>query len=92
MPLVQRTVAVCRRLLAQHGLRPDQLSRIVLVGGPSLMPMVRKAVEEALETPIATGHDPMTLVAEGAALYAATAGLDSRSAAPKARPGGSAAA
>jgi molecular chaperone DnaK len=76
-PLVQRTVDVCRRLLAEHGLRPDQLSRIVLVGGPSLMPMVRRAVEEALQTPIATGHDPMTLVAEGAALYAATAGLNS---------------
>jgi molecular chaperone DnaK len=89
MPLVQRTVVVCRRLLAQHGLRVDQLSRIVLVGGPSLMPMVRKAVEEALATPIATGHDPMTLVAEGAALYAATAGLDSRTAPQKtAKAGG----
>ncbi len=77
-PLVQRTIHVCRRLLAQHGLQSDQLSRIVLVGGPSLMPMIRHAVEDALETEISTGHDPMTLVAEGAALYAATAGLDSR--------------
>ncbi|MGE0549834.1 MAG: Hsp70 family protein [Kofleriaceae bacterium] len=88
-PLVQRTIDVCRRLLAQHGLRADQLSRIVLVGGPSLMPMVRRAVEQALETPIATGHDPMTLVAEGAALYAATAGLDSMTAPRRAdKPGG----
>jgi molecular chaperone DnaK len=87
-PLVQRTLDVCRRLLADHGMRADQLSRVVLVGGPSLMPMVRRAVEQALETTIATGHDPMTLVAEGAALYAATAGLDARTSAPKPRSTG----
>ena len=87
-PLVARTIAVCRRLLAAHGLGRDQLSRIVLVGGPSVMPMVRREVEAALETTIATGHDPMTLVAQGAALYAATAGLDARPAAARtAAPG-----
>ena len=77
-PLVARTIEVCRRLLAQNGLRPDQLSRVVLVGGPSVMPVIRREVEAALGTEIATGHDPMTLVAQGAALYAATVGLDGR--------------
>ncbi len=87
-PLVQRTVHVCLRLLGEHGLRVDQLSRVVLVGGPSLMPMVRRAVEDTLQTRIATGHDPMTLVAEGAALYAATAGLDSNRAAKRSEQAG----
>jgi len=43
------------------------------------MPMVRARVAARLEATIAEGHDPMTLVAQGAALYAATAGLDGRS-------------
>ena len=42
------------------------------------MPMVRARVAARLEATLADGHDPMTLVAQGAALYAATAGLDGR--------------
>jgi molecular chaperone DnaK len=45
-----------------------------------VMPLVRQRVAARLEAPIAEGHDPMTLVAQGAALYAATAGLDGRAA------------
>jgi molecular chaperone DnaK len=45
------------------------------------MPIVRQRVAAKLEAPIAEGHDPMTLVAQGAALYAATASLDGRAAA-----------
>ncbi len=77
-PLVARTMSVCMRLLTTHGLQTDQLSRVVLVGGPSVMPMVRSEVEAVLNTRVVEGHDPMTLVAQGAALYAATAGLDGR--------------
>ncbi len=77
-PLVDRAVEVCLRLLAANGLGPGRLARVVLVGGPTVMPMVRERVAARLETTIAEGHDPMTLVAQGAALYAATAGLDGR--------------
>ena len=45
------------------------------------MPLVRARVAARLGAPIAEGLDPMTLVAQGAALYAATAGLDGRAAA-----------
>lgn len=79
-PLVDRALEVCVRLLAAHGLGPGKLARIVMVGGPTVMPFVRQRVAARLEAPLAEGHDPMTLVAQGAALYAATAGLDGRAA------------
>jgi molecular chaperone DnaK len=79
-PLVDRALDTCVRLLTAHGLGPGRLARVVLVGGPTVMPMVRARVAARLETTIAEGHDPMTLVAQGAALYAATAGLDGRAA------------
>jgi molecular chaperone DnaK len=79
-PLVDRALDVCVRLLAGNGLAPGRLARVVLVGGPTVMPMVRARVAARLEAPVAEGHDPMTLVAQGAALYAATAGLDGRAA------------
>src|SRR5207344_2455794 len=77
-PLIDRSVEVCRRLLAAHGLTPAQLGRIVLVGGPTVMPSLRARVRDALGVPFGEGLDPMTLVAQGAAIYAATAGLDAR--------------
>jgi molecular chaperone DnaK len=81
LPLCDRAIDVCLGLLRQHGLSPGQLARVVLVGGPTLMPQLRQRVAARLETVIAEGHDPMTLVAQGAALYAATANLDGRAAA-----------
>jgi len=80
-PLVDRALEVCVRLLKANGLGPGKLAKIVLVGGPTVMPIVRQRVAAKLEAPIAEGHDPMTLVAQGAALYAATASLDGRAAA-----------
>jgi molecular chaperone DnaK len=86
-PLVDRALEVCMRLLASHGLGAGRLARLVLVGGPTVMPMVRARVSARLEAAIAEGHDPMTLVAQGAALYAATAGLDGRAQAQTAPAG-----
>ena len=42
------------------------------------MPILRTRVGDALGAPFRDGLDPMTLVAHGAALYAATAELDAR--------------
>lgn len=82
MPIVERTLVVCRRLLQNHGIAPGQLARIVMVGGPTVMPMLREHVAHSLGAPIVEGLDPMTLVAKGAAIYAATAGLDARPSKP----------
>ncbi|MEP7121499.1 MAG: Hsp70 family protein [Byssovorax sp.] len=76
--LVERSIEVCKRLLAAHGLGPGQIGRVVLVGGPTVMPALRARVREALGAPFGEGLDPMTLVAQGASIYAATAGLDAR--------------
>lgn len=80
-PLVERSIEVCKRLLTAHGLGPGQIGRVVLVGGPTVMPALRARVREALAAPFGEGLDPMTLVAQGASIYAATAGLDARGAA-----------
>jgi molecular chaperone DnaK len=79
-PIVERSLEVCMRLLGTAGLSPGRLTKVVLVGGPTVMPLVRSRVAARLEAAIAEGLDPMTLVAQGAALYAATAGLDGRTA------------
>jgi molecular chaperone DnaK len=86
-PMIDRTLTVCRRLLTTAGLAVEDVGRMVLVGGPTVMPFLRAQLTDKLGVDIAEGYDPMTLVAQGAALYAATSGIDGRpAAAPRERP------
>jgi molecular chaperone DnaK len=79
-PLIARSLAVCQRLLAECGLPArGGLGRIILVGGPTKMPLLQRRVSEELGAPFGVGLDPMTLVAEGAAYYAASLGLSALS-------------
>lgn len=87
-PLVARTLEVCARLLRSKGMSQEKLSRVVLVGGPTVIPYLRRRVSEALQAPIAENIDPMTVVAQGAALFAATTNLDARPDPPQERTSG----
>jgi molecular chaperone DnaK len=87
-PFVARSLAAVRVLLAKNQRTADDVARVVLVGGPTLMPGLRSCIADMFGGRIAPGVDPMTIVARGAALYAASVGLDatpaSRAAAPAA--------
>ncbi len=87
LPLVDRSLAVCERLLREHATAAAGLARIVFVGGPTVTPVLRERVAAVLGAPVADGLDPMTLVAQGAAIHAATAALDARPAGPLVRRG-----
>src|SRR5690606_4459775 len=50
---------------------PSDVSRVLLVGGTSKMVLVRELLGE-LGIPLDHGQDPITVVARGAAYYAAT--------------------
>ncbi|MGH7307594.1 MAG: Hsp70 family protein, partial [Candidatus Rokuibacteriota bacterium] len=45
-PLVAQTLGPCRRALADAGLDPAQVGEVVLVGGSTRVPLVRRRVEE----------------------------------------------
>ena len=81
-PLLDRSLGVVRGILARHQRSAGEIDRVVFVGGPTCTPSVRSRVAEIFGGRIAEGLDPMTIVARGAALYAATAGLDARPSMP----------
>ena len=87
-PLIDRSLDICTRLLAANGVGKEALERVVLVGGPTVTPFLRDRVHSVLGVGFGEGLDPMTLVAQGAALFAGTVGLDGRPAAPSAQAGG----
>lgn len=67
---VDRSIEHCRTLLTANGYRPDDIDRVVLIGGPSRMPIVRERVQSGLGIRVDLDIDPMTAVAVGAAIYA----------------------
>ena len=69
--LTQRCINICRRQLKQVHLSSDDLAAVLVVGGQSQTPYIREMV--AAELGKADFHlDPLTVVASGAALFAAT--------------------
>jgi len=72
--LVRQTVDRCRgpmdRALADSKLTTNDISKIILVGGPTRMPVVRKFVEDYTGKEAERGVDPMECVAMGAAIQA----------------------
>jgi molecular chaperone DnaK len=71
-PLVARCVDLARRALEGARLSAQDVDRVILVGGPTQMPMVRSALTSLVGARLDHSIDPMTVVAQGAALYAST--------------------
>lgn len=71
-PLFQKAVDICKDLLKRNNLTKDQLGKLILVGGPTHSPLVRQMLKEQVTPNVDTSINPMTAVAEGAALYAST--------------------
>ena len=70
-PFVQKAIDYCKVLLKRNNLDGNSLSELILVGGPTLSPIVRDMLETQIKKPN-TSVDPMTVVAKGAAIYAST--------------------
>jgi molecular chaperone DnaK len=73
-PLVARTIAVCREVLSAKGLEPGDIDEVLLVGGQSRMPLVKKKVTEFFGKAPSRAVHPDEAVAVGAALLAHSLG------------------
>ena len=69
-PLVASTLGPCRQALADAGLRREQVDQVVLVGGSTRMPLVRRRVEELFGRTPHSRLNPDEVVALGAAVHA----------------------
>jgi molecular chaperone DnaK (HSP70) len=70
-PLVQRAYDPVQRCLTDLGLSPSGVDHLVLVGGTCMMPAVRDFVSAIVGREPAAGVDPLSAVAQGAAVAAA---------------------
>ena len=67
---VDKTEQPCKQALKDAKLKPSDIDHVVLVGGTTRMPLVKKKVEEIFGKPPKRDVDPMECVAVGAAIQA----------------------
>ena len=73
---VDTTADMMKKILTRNSLRPEELQFVLMVGGGTYIPFVRKRIEELMGIPVNTSIDPTNAIAIGAAWFAGTKELD----------------
>ena len=68
--IVERTTKPVMQAMKDSKLEPKDIDKVILVGGPTRMPIVQRYIEQLLGKKIERGVDPMEAVAFGAAIQA----------------------
>ena len=71
-PIFQKAIDITKELLKRNNLKGSDLVALILVGGPTYSPILRRMLKEQITEKVDTSVDPMTVVAKGAALFAST--------------------
>ncbi len=69
---VDTTIEMVKKIIVRNSLTVNDLQFVLMVGGSTFIPYVRKRVEEVLQIQINCDIDPTTAVSIGAAYYAGT--------------------
>ena len=69
-PLLERMLQCCRRALSDAGVEAQEIQEVVMVGGVTRMPYLRREVSKFFCREVHTGIDPDRVVALGAAIQA----------------------
>jgi molecular chaperone DnaK len=65
---IDRTIELIKKSMAEINVKPDQIERVILVGGQSRMPLVQKKLTELFKKEPYADLNPEEVVAQGAAL------------------------
>lgn len=71
-PLVEKSINRCKAALEEKRLSSDNIEKLILVGGPTKTPIVRDILKERMKIPLEFSVDPLTVNAQGAAIFART--------------------
>jgi len=85
-PIVDQTFDVCQEAMSIAHLTPENFEQLLLVGGSTRIPLVRRRVEEFFGRQLKASVNPDEAVALGAAIQASALGGAERRRAPVPRP------
>jgi len=69
---VDSTAEMMKKILTRNSLRSEDLMFVLMVGGSTYIPFVRKRIEEVMGIPVNTSIDPTNAICIGAAFFAGT--------------------
>jgi len=71
-PVFQKAIDITKDLIKRNNLKNSDIDKLILVGGPTYSPILRKMLKKQITEKVDSSIDPMTAVANGAALFAST--------------------
>jgi molecular chaperone DnaK len=71
-PFIRRSLDLSKRAISDKGVPLSAIERVILVGGTSLLPSAREAIQSELKAQIDLTVNPLEAVARGAAAFAGT--------------------
>ena len=78
-PYIQRTVQISRQVLAEKHLGSNDIAKAIFVGSPAMAPYIRSHLSDpvhGLGLRLDDSIDPLTVFAQGAAIYAGNLSLE----------------
>ena len=69
-PFIDKTIKLSKETLKTAGIKNTAVEKIILVGGPTLIPYVKERIENDLKISVDSSVDPLTVVARGACVFA----------------------
>jgi molecular chaperone DnaK len=70
-PIIERCKGPVRQAIEDAKLKPSEINKVILVGGPTRMPIVQRFIEDFIGIKPERGVDPMECVSIGAAIQGA---------------------
>lgn len=67
--LIDKTIELSLETIKEAGIKASSISKIILVGGPTQIPYVKRRLEAELKILTDSSVDPLTVVARGACIY-----------------------
>lgn len=69
---VEKSIQLFKRTLRSQNLSAADINQLILVGGPTQIPYIRNRLKDEFKIPTDYRIDPLTVVAQGAAVFAAS--------------------
>ena len=69
-PLIDKTIKLSKETLREADVKSTSVEKIILVGGPTQIPYIKQRLESELKIKVDSSIDPLTVVANGACIYA----------------------
>ena len=69
---VEKSIQMFKKALRNQNLSASDINQLILVGGPTQIPFIRNRLKDEFKIPVDYRIDPLTVVAQGAAVFAAS--------------------